>query len=103
VKKKTGEPWPTQHFVTTYGDMWIFKAALEAAGRTDRKAVAQALRTMNLSGGAATFFPGNGKLKFDENGRREGASLLIVQWQKGVPLTVYPAKDALSAPIWPKK
>ena len=103
VKKKTGEPWPTQHFVTTYGDMWIFKAALEAAGRTDRKAVAQALRTMNLSGGAATFFPGNGKLKFDENGRREGASLLIVQWQKGVPITVYPAKDAISAPIWPKK
>ena len=103
VKKKTGEPWPTQHFVTTYGDMWIFKAALEAAGKTDRKAVAQALRTMNLSGGAATFFPGNGKLKFDDNGRREGASLLIVQWQKGVPITVYPAKDAISAPIWPKQ
>jgi len=21
VRKKTSEPWPTQHFVTTYGDM----------------------------------------------------------------------------------
>ena len=58
---------------------------------------------MNLSGGPADFFPGNGKLKFDDNGRREGASLLIVQWQKGVPITVYPAKDALAAPIWPKQ
>jgi branched-chain amino acid transport system substrate-binding protein len=102
VKKKTGEPWPTQHFVTTYGDMWIFKAALEAAGKADREAVAKALHAMNLTGGPASFFPGDGKLKFDDNGRREGASLLIVQWQKGVPITVYPAKDAISAPIWPK-
>ena len=102
VKKKTGEPWATQHFVTTYGDIWIFKAALEAAGKADRESVAKALHAMNLTGGAANFFPGNGKLKFDENGRREGASLLIVQWQKGVPITVYPAKDAISPPIWPK-
>jgi branched-chain amino acid transport system substrate-binding protein len=102
VKKKTGEPWATQHFVTTYGDMWIFKAALEAAGKADRESVAKALRAMNLTGGPAAFFPGNGKLKFEDNGRREGASLLIVQWQKGVPITVYPAKDAISPPIWPK-
>ncbi len=103
VKKKTGEPWPTQHFVTTYGDILIFKAALEAAGKADREAVAQALRTMNISGGAANFFPGNGKLKFEANGRRADASLLIVQWQKGVPITVYPAKDALAPPIWPQQ
>ena len=102
VRKKTSEPWPTQHFVTTYGDMWIFKAALEAAGKADREAVAKALHAMNLTGGPANFFPGNGKLKFEDNGRREGASLLIVQWQKGVPITVYPAKDAISPPIWPK-
>lgn len=101
VKAKTNEPWPTQHFVTTYGDILIFKAALEAAGKADRQAVAQALRTMNLSGGAANFFPGNGKLRFEENGRRADASLLIVQWQKGVPITVYPPKDALASPAWP--
>ncbi|HVY07896.1 MAG TPA: ABC transporter substrate-binding protein [Burkholderiales bacterium] len=103
VKKKTGEPWPTQHFVTTYGDILIFKAALEAAGKADREAVAKALHAMNVSGGPALFFPGNGKLKFDDNGRRENASLLIVQWQKGVPITIYPAKDALSPPLWPKQ
>jgi branched-chain amino acid transport system substrate-binding protein len=103
VKKKTSEPWPTQHFVTTYGDILIFKAALEAAGKADREAVAKALHAMNLTGGAASFFPGDGKLKFDDNGHREGASLLIVQWQKGVPITVYPAKDAISPPLWPKQ
>lgn len=103
VKKKTAEPWPTQHLVTTYGDIWIFKAALEAAGKANREAVAKALRAMDLTGGAANFFPGNGRLKFDENGRRVGASLLIVQWQNGVPVTVYPAKDALAPPAWPKR
>lgn len=103
VKKKTSEPWPTQHFVTTYGDILIFKAALEAAGKADREAVAKALHAMNLTGGPATFFPGNGKLKFDDSGRREDASLLIVQWQKGVPITVYPARDAIAPPLWPRQ
>ncbi len=102
VKSKTREPWATQHFVTTYGDMWIFKAALEAAGKADLESVAKALRAMTLTGGVAGFFPGNGTLKFDQNGRRENAGLLIVQWQKGVPITVYPARDALAAPVWPK-
>jgi branched-chain amino acid transport system substrate-binding protein len=101
VKKETTEPWPTQHFVTTYGDMWIFKAALEAAGKADREAVARALRAMNITGGPAVYFPGDGKLKFDANGHRENASLLIVQWQNGVPITVYPPKDAIAPPIWP--
>lgn len=102
VKDKTGQPWPTQHFVTTYGDMWIFKAALEAAGKADREAVARALRTMDLRDGPARFFPG-GRVKFDRSGRREGAGLLIVQWQDGVPVTVYPPKDAMAAPLWPTR
>ena len=100
--RKTGEPWPTQHFLTTYGDIWIFKAALEAAGKADRAAVAKALRGLDLTDGAAKFFPG-GRVKFDESGRRVGASLVIVQWQSGIPITVYPAKDALAAPVWPKR
>jgi branched-chain amino acid transport system substrate-binding protein len=101
-KKKTGEPWATQHFVTTYGDMWIFKAALEAAGKADRASVAKALRTMDLTTGPARFFSG-GRIKFEENGRRTGASLLIVQWQNGVPIAVYPPKEAVAPPIWPKQ
>jgi branched-chain amino acid transport system substrate-binding protein len=101
-RKKTGEPWATQHFITTYGDMLIFRAALEAAGKADRAAVATALRAMDLATGPALFFPG-GRVKFDANGRRVGAALLIVQWQKGVPVTVYPPKDAVAAPVWPKQ
>jgi branched-chain amino acid transport system substrate-binding protein len=101
-KKKTGEPWPTQHFLTTYGDMWIFKAALEAAGKADRASVAKALRTIDLTTGGAKYFTG-GRVKFDDAGRRVGAGLVIVQWQNGVPVTVYPPKEALASPIWPKQ
>lgn len=101
-KKRTGEPWATQHFVTTYGDVLIFKAALEAAGKAERAAVAQALREMDIRGsGPAAFFAG-GRVKFDAAGRRENATLLIVQWQKGEPKTVFPAAAALAEPYWPK-
>jgi branched-chain amino acid transport system substrate-binding protein len=72
-KRKTGEPWPTQHFVTTYGDMWIFKAALEAAGKADRAAVANALRSMNLTSGPAKYFPGAGSSSTSAAGARARA------------------------------
>ena len=99
LKERYGEPWMTQNAISTYGDMWILKAALEKAGKADREAVAEALRT--LDGGPSPYFPG-GELKFDEKGRRVGAGLTIIQWQDGVPVTVYPPALAVAEPIWPK-
>ena len=72
--KKTGEPWITQDSLSTYGDMWIFKEALEKAGAADKKKVAEAIRTMDSREGSAKFFPG-GRMKFDEQGRRVDADL----------------------------
>jgi branched-chain amino acid transport system substrate-binding protein len=99
LKERYNEPWMTQNAISTYGDMWIFKSALEKAGKADREAVAEALR--NLDEGASPYYPG-GELKFDETGRRVGAGLTIIQWQDGVPVTVYPPPLAVSEPIWPK-
>jgi branched-chain amino acid transport system substrate-binding protein len=99
---KTGEPWITQDSISTYGDMMIFKEALEKAGVADRRKVAEAIRAMDTTTGPAHYFPGN-RIKFDENGRRVGADVVIVQWQNGVPVTVYPPSAALAEPIWPKK
>ncbi|HKC30747.1 MAG TPA: ABC transporter substrate-binding protein [Burkholderiales bacterium] len=101
-KKRTGEPWMTQDSISTYGDMWIFKEALETAGSADRKKVAEAMRNMDTTDGPAKFFPG-GRLKFEENGRRAGAGLLIVQWQNGEPLVVYPPNSAMAKPNWSKQ
>lgn len=102
LKSRYNEPWMTQNAISTYGDMWIIKEALEKAGKADREAVAQALRAMDMTGGPTAYFPG-GRMKFDEKGRRVGAGLTIVQWQKGTPVTVYPSDLALSEPFWPKK
>src|SRR5690606_15758823 len=63
MRERYGEPWMTQNAISTYGDMWIFKQALEEAGEASREAVAEALRNMN--GGPAKYFPG-GVLAFDE-------------------------------------
>ena len=101
-KKRTGEPWMTQDSISTYGDMWIFKDALEKAGAPDRKKVAAAIRAMDTTTGPARYFPG-GRLKFEANGRRAGAGLLVVQWQNGEPVTVYPPDAAVAKPIWPKQ
>jgi branched-chain amino acid transport system substrate-binding protein len=101
-KKRTGEPFMTQETVSTYGDMWIFKEALERAKAADRKKVAEAIRTMDVTDGPARYYPG-GRVKFDDKGRRVGAELLIVQWQNGVPETVFPASAAVAKPVWPAK
>jgi branched-chain amino acid transport system substrate-binding protein len=101
-KKRTGEPWMTQDSISTYGDMWIYKEALEKAGAADRRKVAAAIREMDTTGGPAKYFPG-GRLKFEDNGRRAGAGLLVVQWQNGEPVVVYPPGSAVAQPIWPKQ
>jgi branched-chain amino acid transport system substrate-binding protein len=101
-KAKTGEPWMTQDSINTYGDMWIFKDALEKAGTADRKKVADAIRKMDTTEGPARFYPG-GRIRFEENGRRADADLIVAQWQNGVPVSVYPTAAAVAQPIWPKR
>lgn len=100
LKDRYGEPWMTQNAISTYGDIWLFKAALEKSCSRDRAALGNALRT--LDAGPAKFYPG-GTLSFDEAGRRKGASLTIIQWQNGVPVTVFPKALALSQAKWPKQ
>lgn len=100
LKAKYSEPWMTQNAISTYADMWIVAAALEKSGKADKAAVAEALRTLDL--GPSKYYPG-GLIKFDDKGRRVDAGLTIVQWQNGVPNTVFPPDLAMSQAIWSKK
>lgn len=101
-KQATGEPYLTQDSLSNYGHMWILKEAVEQAGSADRRKVSEALHKMDLTDGPARFFPGH-RIKFDEKGRRVGAPLLIMQWQKGEPVTVYPPEAAFAQPVWSKQ
>ena len=92
----------TQDWLRTYGDVWIIKEALEKTAKADRRAVSEAIRQIDTTEGPAKFFPG-GRIKFLENGRRDGAVFVIAQWQNGEPITVYPPASALKDPVWPKR
>ena len=99
-KKKTGEPFLTQDGLCGYGEPAILVQAMETAGSTDRLKVADAIRVMNLTTGrAAQCFPG--PIKFDDKGRRVDVPMIFAQWQKGVPITVFPTDLALAKPFWP--
>lgn len=98
-KQATGEPWMGQNGIATYGDMWIMRDALQAAGRADRRAVSEALRTIDITDGAALYYPGR-RIKFDANGLRESSGPMVVQWQNNRPVTVYPADSAVAEIFW---
>jgi len=98
---RTGEPWFGHDSIFPYAHVMIFKEALERAGSTDRKKLAQVMHTIDLKDGPAKYFP-DGRIKYDESGRRVGAELCIVQWQKGRPVAVHPESIAISKAIWPK-
>ena len=101
-RAKTGEPWMTQDSISTYGDIELLKDAMEKTASADPKKIAEALRAMDSSSGAARFFPGQ-RLKFDANGRRADASLVILQWQGGEPKPVFPPALATAVAAWPKR
>jgi branched-chain amino acid transport system substrate-binding protein len=99
-KKRTGEPFMTQDGLCGYGHTQILKAGIEAAASADKVKVADAIRGMNLTTGpAAQCFPG--PIKFDEKGRRVDVPMIFAQWQKGIPVTVFPTDLALGKPFWP--
>ena len=100
-KAKQKEPWMTQDSISTYGDIWILKEAMEQAKSADPKKVAAAMHSIEGSA-AARYFPG-GKLKFEPNGRRAGAELVILQWQGGEPKPIFPTSLATAQAAWPKK
>jgi branched-chain amino acid transport system substrate-binding protein len=100
-KQQTGEPWITQDSLDGYGNIWILKEALERVGSADKVKVAEEIHKMDITEGpAAIAFPG--PVKFDAAGHRINAPLVIVQWQNGVPVTVYPTDRALAKAKWPK-
>ena len=98
----TSEPWMSQDSISTYADVFVFKEAIERAKSADKTKVDAALKTLDIKDGIAGLYAGN-RVKFDDKGRRVGSSLMILQWQHGKPVIVYPPEAAQATPIWPKQ
>jgi len=99
--ERTKEPWLNQDSIMTYADIMILKEAAERSASNDPKKMADAMRAFDLHDGPALLSPG-GHLQFDEKGRRVGAELVIIQWQAGKAVAVYPPSVATAEPIWSK-
>ncbi|HXJ77284.1 MAG TPA: ABC transporter substrate-binding protein [Candidatus Methylomirabilis sp.] len=98
---KTGEPWFGHDSIFPYAHVWIFKEAMERTASTDRRKLGEMMHKIDLKDGPAKFFP-DGRVKYDDSGRRVGAELCIVQWQKGRPVAVHPDNIAVAKAVWPK-
>jgi branched-chain amino acid transport system substrate-binding protein len=99
--ERTKEPWFGHDSIFAYVHVMILKEALEKCGVADRRKVSEAIRALDMTDGPALFFP-DGRLKYDEKGRRVGAKLCVVQWRGGKPVPVYPPSIATHDVIWPK-
>ncbi len=97
--KRTGEPWFGHDSIFAYAHVMIFAAALEKAGAADKEKVNEAIHALDTTTGPALFFPGN-HLQYDAQGRRVGAEMVMVQWQDGRPVTVFPPDVAVAPAKW---
>jgi branched-chain amino acid transport system substrate-binding protein len=97
--ERTKEAWFGHNSIFAYAHVMIFKEALERAGVATRAKVTDAIRAMDIKDGPATLFP-DGRIKFDAKGRREGARMVVIQWQNGKPETIYPLEAASAKAIW---
>jgi branched-chain amino acid transport system substrate-binding protein len=82
----------------TYAEIWIIKEAIEKAGSADPQKVRDALASLDITSGPASFVPG-GAVKFDETGQNVKAEVAIQQWQDGKIVTVAPAHAAVGTLI----
>ena len=97
-KQASKEPFMQQEGMAGYYNVWIFKEALEKAASADPEEVNKALKKLDLTTGIAANSIASGRVKFDDKGRLVGGTPVIAQWQKGIPVSVFPVAEA-AAPV----
>lgn len=79
--------------------MGVLAQALESAASTDPTAVRDAIASGTFDTGWPTAMPGD-RVEFDDMGRNPHAVPLMVQWQEGELVTVYPEEFAKGEATW---
>jgi branched-chain amino acid transport system substrate-binding protein len=93
---------PNEYNLVPYSEVYMIKEALEAAKSTDKDKVRDAIAALNIKGGpAGSVWPCN-CVQFDPTGRSATNKAVLVQWQDGKPITVYPDAVATAKAFFPK-
>jgi branched-chain amino acid transport system substrate-binding protein len=98
------EAWVGQELSFAFTLVPIMAEVLELAGSRDHKVIRDAGHKLDIHDVMATrHIPGQG-MAFDETGRvaQKYQNALIIQWQGGTPVPVYPPNLALAKPVWGK-
>ena len=95
----TKEPFMTQDTIVPYAEMYILKEALERTGKLDRVALAETMHSMSLTEAESGYVFAGG-VSYDETGLRRGETVMLVQWQDGRPVLVYPTEIAAAKAEW---
>jgi branched-chain amino acid transport system substrate-binding protein len=82
----------------------VMAEILERAGSRNRQTIWQIARKLDIHNVLATRATAKQGMAFDEKGRiaKKYQNILVIQWQGGVPVTVYPPELSLAKPLWPK-
>jgi len=96
------EAWVGQELSFAWNQVPVMAEVLERAGSRDHKALREAAAKLDLKNVMATrHIPGQG-IAFDNVGRiaPKYREALIIQWQSGKPVVVYPPNLAQAKAVW---
>jgi branched-chain amino acid transport system substrate-binding protein len=104
-KEYSDEPWMGQELGFAWTMIPVMAEVLERAGSRSRQAIWEAARKVDIHDVPATRALAKQGIAFDDKGRiaQKYQNLIVIQWQGGVPVPVYPRELALAQPIWPKR
>jgi len=104
-KEYSDEPWMGQELGFPWTMVPVMAEVLERAGSRNRQAIRETARKLDLHDVPATRALPKQGIAFDETGRiaKKYQNLVVIQWQGGVPVPIYPRELALANPMWPKK
>lgn len=80
----------------------IVRAGLEDAGSTDPKVIRDSLANLEITADSEDMIMPWDTIKFDEKGQNIGARNIVIQWQDGKRVTVYPENCATVEPVIPE-
>lgn len=93
---------PNEYNLVPYSEIYMIKQALEAAKSTNHDKVRDAIAALDIKGGpAGSVWPCN-CVKFDPTGRSATNKAVLIQWQDGKPVTVFPESVATAKAFFPK-
>ncbi len=102
AKEYSKEPYVSETLGYPWAMVPVIAEVLERAGSRDRKVLRDTASKLDLQNVLATRYYPKQSIAFDETGRiaKKYQEVTLVQWQGGIPKTVYPAEVAVAKPIW---